>query len=207
MTATGTVPLRTAGLALGVAAAAAGTWWFSDRAPYPYAQHRLLDLQLPVLTNTNLDRLLRPRPGERMLEIGPGTGLQAVHVAPQLGAGGQLDILDIQQEMLTHTMGREDLPSSANVVPHCVDARELPFETATFNAAYLMTALGEIPDPEHVLAEIARVLDPGGRLVVGEFFDRHWIRPGRLRRMAANHGLHLTERLGPGVAYLARFER
>lgn len=207
MPSTDSVQLRNTGLALGVAAVAGGAWWFSDRAPYPYSQHRLLDLQLPILTNTNLDRLLRPRPGERMLEIGPGTGLQAVHIAPQLGALGQLDILDIQQEMLTHTMDREDLHGSANVVPYCADARELPFESATFDAVYLMTALGEIPDPAQVLAETARVLKPGGRLVVGEFFDRHWIRPGRLQRMAAPHRLHLTERLGPGLAYLARFER
>ncbi|MFE7853195.1 hypothetical protein [Streptomyces sp. NPDC057403] len=68
-----------------------------------------------------------------------------------------------------------------------------------------MTALGEIPEPDRVLREAARVLAPGGRLVIGEFFDRHWIPFGRLHRLADAAGLHLTERRGPSPAYLACF--
>ncbi|HEX4787776.1 MAG TPA: hypothetical protein VH372_04895, partial [Actinospica sp.] len=74
-----------AGLAV---AAAAGAWWFTDQAPYPYAQRRLLDLQLPFLAKADLDQILQPRPGEQMLELGPGTGLQTLHIAPQLGPEG-----------------------------------------------------------------------------------------------------------------------
>ncbi|MBS2534004.1 methyltransferase domain-containing protein [Catenulispora sp. NF23] len=196
--------------ATGAAALAAGAWWFTDRAPYPYAQRRLLDLQLPFLGLADLDTVLRPRPGERMLELGPGTGLQALHVAPQLGPQGRLDIVDVQQERLDHVMRRaqEDRAEGDGpgaIVPHLADARELPFEEAEFDAVYLVTALGEIPEPERVLADAARVLKPGGRLVVGEFFDRHWIPFQRLHRMADSQGLHLLERRGPSLAYLAAF--
>ena len=69
-------------------------------APYPYAQGALLDIPLPFLTNRRLDALLGAWPGERVLEIGPGTGLQALHVARQLGPSGRLDVVDIQQAML-----------------------------------------------------------------------------------------------------------
>jgi hypothetical protein len=55
------------------------------RSPYPYAQHWLLDLPLPFLTNRRLDALLAARPGERVLEVRPGTGLQAAQVADLLG--------------------------------------------------------------------------------------------------------------------------
>jgi len=192
-------------VAAGAAAVAAGAWWFGDRAPYPYAQRRLLDLQLPFLGNADLDRVLRARPGERALEIGPGTGLQALHVAPQLGPEGRLDILDVQEEMLEHVMARAEQPGAAPIVPHRADARDLPFDAATFDAVYVVTALGEIPEPERVLAGAARVLKPGGRLVVGEFFDRHWIPFQRLHRMADAQGLHLLERRGPSLAYLAAF--
>jgi ubiquinone/menaquinone biosynthesis C-methylase UbiE len=65
-----------------------------DRALYPYAQHRLLDIPLPLLTRRRLDALLLPNPGERILETGLGTGLQALHVAPQLGADGHLAVVD-----------------------------------------------------------------------------------------------------------------
>lgn len=192
--------------AAGASALAAGAWWLSDQAPYPYAQRRLLDLQLPYLGTADLDAMLRPRPGERMLELGPGTGLQSLHVAPQLGADGHLDIVDIQPEMLDHVMKRALDSGLDTISPHRTDARELPFGNGVFDAVYLVTALGEIPEPERVLAEAARTLKPGGRLVVGEFFDRHWIPLGRLHRLADAQGLHLTGRRGPTVAYLARFQ-
>ena len=200
-------PSRRTGLAAatGAAAFAAGAWWFSDQAPYPYSQRRLLDLPLPFLSAANLDELLQPRPGERILELGPGTGLQSMHVAPQLGPEGRLDIVDIQQEMLDHVMGRAEKAGVTTIVPHRADARDLPFEDGTFDAVYLVTALGEMPAPDLVLGAAARVLKPGGRLVVGEFFDRHWIPFGRLHRLADGQGLHLAERRGPSLAYLARF--
>lgn len=203
-------PSRTTVLAA-AAAVAAGAWWFSDRAPYPYARRRLLDLELPFLRLADLDAVLRPRTGERMLELGPGTGLQALHVAPRLGPDGRLDIVDVQQEMLDHVMRRAEEKAQAGgnaaaaIVPHCSDARELSFDDGVFDAVYLMTALGEIPEPARVLSAAKRVLKPGGRLVVGEFFDRHWIPFGRLHRLADGQGLHLAQRCGPSLAYLARF--
>jgi hypothetical protein len=89
--------------AAGVTAAAASVV-ISDQAPYPYSLHRLLDIPLPLLTARRLDSLLEPRAGQQVLEIGPGTGLQSLHVAPQLGAGGQLAVVDVQLEMLEHVM-------------------------------------------------------------------------------------------------------
>lgn len=49
------------------------------------------------------------------------------------------------------------------------------------------------------------MLTPGGRLVVGEFFDRHWIPFGRLHRLAHACGMYLDVRRGMTFAYLARF--
>ncbi|MDT0464324.1 class I SAM-dependent methyltransferase [Streptomyces gibsoniae] len=206
---THTVPTRPGlrwALAAGtVGAVAAGAWWFGDKAPYPYAQRRLLDLQLPGLTPAGLNAVLRPGPGERILEIGPGTGLQSLHIAPQLGPDGRLDVLDIQPEMLDHVMRRAERKGLTNITPTLSDARELPFPDGAFDAMYLVTALGEIPEPERVLTEAVRVLAPDGRLVVGEFFDRHWIPFGTLHRLADASGLHLAARRGSTLAYLARF--
>jgi ubiquinone/menaquinone biosynthesis C-methylase UbiE len=183
-----------------VLAAAAG-WWYTDSAPYPYAQRRLLDLPLPFLTNRRLDAMLAARPGERMLEIGPGTGLQSLHVAGQLGADGRLDIVDIQRPMLDHVMRRD---TSGVIVATRADARELPFGEGVFDAVYLVTALGEIPDPGAVLREVRRVVRPGGRLVVGEFFDRHFVSLVRLLREANAADLELAAVIGPPFAYFAR---
>ena len=188
------------------AAAAVAAWWFTDSAPYPYAQRALLDLPLPFLTNRRLDALLGARPGERMLEIGPGTGLQALHVASQLGPSGRLDVVDVQPRMLDCVMRRAAARKIGVVMPAHADARELPFADATFDAAYLVTALGEIPDPAAALRELRRVLKPAGRLVVGEFFDRHYVSLITLLRHASASGFRPGVSIGPPFAYLARLE-
>nr|WP_280859635.1 methyltransferase domain-containing protein [Streptomyces sp. SAI-144] len=82
-----------------------------------------------------MDAVLRPRPGERILEIGPGTGLQSLHVAPQLGPEGRLDVLDIQQEMLDHVMCRAERDGLATIRPTRSDAHELPWPRVDSSAA------------------------------------------------------------------------
>jgi ubiquinone/menaquinone biosynthesis C-methylase UbiE len=179
----------------------------ADRyGPYPYTQRWLLDLPLPFLTNRRLDALLGARPGERVLEVGPGTGLQALHVAGVLGARGRLDIVDVQQPMLDHVMRRAAARAISPIVPARADARDLPFEDGSFDAAYLVTVLGEIPDPGAAMREIRRVLKPGGRLVVGEFLDRHYVPLVTLLGYANHAGLRPSAWLGPPLAYFARLE-
>jgi ubiquinone/menaquinone biosynthesis C-methylase UbiE len=194
------------GLAAAVAGAAAWSWWAFDSAPYPYAQRRLLDLPLPFLSQGRLESLLEPHAGQRILEIGPGTGLQALRTAPQLGDDGGLDIVDIQQEMLDHVMRRADDLGIGNITPTRADAHSLPFPDERFDAAYLVTALGEIPQPETALRELRRVVKAEGRVVVGEFFDRHQVRRPILARHANAAGLHVTRLIGPPFAYYARLE-
>jgi len=75
---------------------------------------------------------------------------------------------------------------------------------ATFDAAYLVTVLGEIPDPAAAVRELGRVLKPTGRLVVGEFLDRHYVPVVDLLRYGNAAGLELSARLGPPLAYFAR---
>ena len=97
------------------------------------------------------------------------------------------------------------------VVPVHADARELSHPDAshpdaTFDAAYLCATLGEVPDVDAALAELRRVLRPGGRLVVGEtFFEPIFVRARDLQARAERVGLR-HERRGGGVAgYFARF--
>jgi ubiquinone/menaquinone biosynthesis C-methylase UbiE len=161
-------------------------------------------LPLPFLTNRRLDAILGIRPGERVLEIGPGTGLQTLHVAGLLGDGGRLDIVDIQGEMLEHVMSRARAAGITSITPARSDARQLPFPGATFDAAYLVTVLGEIPDPAVAVRELRRVLKTTGRLVVGEFLDRHYVPFVDLLSYGNAAGLELSVRLGPPLAYFAR---
>jgi ubiquinone/menaquinone biosynthesis C-methylase UbiE len=199
-------PVKRPALIAAAAAGAVAAWWWTDSAPYPYAQRWLLDLPLPFLTNRRLDALLAVRPGERVLEVGPGTGLQALHVAGLLGAGGRLDIVDIQQPMLDHVVRRAEAAKIGSIVAARADARELPYDDGSFDAAYLVTVLGEVPDPGAAIREIGRVLKPGGRLVVGEFADRHYVPLVTLLRYANDAGLRPSAWLGPPLAYFASFQ-
>jgi predicted O-methyltransferase YrrM len=72
----------------------------------PYSLRFLLDFPHPSVTRSRLRELLSPQPGERVLEIGPGTGYYSLHAVRWLEPEGTLEVLDIQQQMLDHTMRR-----------------------------------------------------------------------------------------------------
>ena len=197
-----------AGGAAGGGLLAAALWWRTHPSACPYSQRFWIDAPHPLITRGRLREALGSVAGARVLEIGPGTGYYTLAAAGWIGPGGRLDIVDIQQEMLDLTMRRARKRGLGNLVATQGDARSLPFADSTFDAAFLVTVLGEIPDQDAVLREIARVLRPGGRLVVGELFgDPHWVAPARLRRRGEGAGLRFDERMGTPLAYFARLSR
>jgi SAM-dependent methyltransferase len=180
--------------------------WRAEPSACPHAQRLWVELPRPLLTRSRLQQILAPKPGDRVLEVGPGTGYYALHTARWLSPGGTLDILDIQQEMLDRTVRQARERGITNVVPTLGDARELPYPDDTFDAAYLVVVLGEVPDQGHALEELRRVLKSDGRLVVGEWLlDPHMVRFGTLRARAEAAGLGFERRLGGAPAYFASF--
>ena len=188
------------GVALGVGA----LWWRKHPSACPYGQRWLVEPPHPFITRSRLREVLTPQPGERILEVGPGTGYYSLPVAEWIGPDGHLDLFDIQQEMLDLTIGRARERGLSNLVAEQGDARQLPYPDDTFDAALLVTVLGEVPDQELALGELARVVKPGGRVVNGELFgDPHWVSPPALRRRAAAAGLRIEQRVGSPLAYFA----
>ena len=186
---------------------AAGLWWRRHPSACPYNQRFWVEAPHPFITRARLLETLAPRPGERMLEVGPGTGYYTLDVARRL-EGGELHVFDLQQEMIDHTIRRAREAGIANLVPRQGDARELPYADGSFDGAYLVTVLGEVPGKQAAVDELARVLRPGGRLVVGELFgDPHWVSPGELQRLAAAAGLSFESRIGPAFGSFSRFTR
>jgi ubiquinone/menaquinone biosynthesis C-methylase UbiE len=191
--------------AAALAVVAAAYWWRKNPSACPYGQRFWVEAPHPLITRGRLREALAPDPGERVLEIGPGTGYYTVDLARWLGADGAVEIFDIQQEMLDHTLERARENGVSNVHPALGDARELPYEDDSFDAAILITVLGEIPDQDAALREINRVLKPGGRLVVGELFgDPHMVTLGSLRRRAEAASLVFERHIGPKLGYFAR---
>jgi ubiquinone/menaquinone biosynthesis C-methylase UbiE len=162
----------------------------------------------PFITRERLRSVLEPAAGERVLEVGPGTGYYALPVARWLEPNGRLDVLDIQQEMLDHTMRRAASEGIANIAGERADAREMPYEDETFDAAYLVTVLGEIPDQDAALRELRRVVRPNGRIVVGELFgDPHMVTFRALRDRAETAGLEVERKLGGRLWHFTRLRR
>jgi ubiquinone/menaquinone biosynthesis C-methylase UbiE len=184
----------------------AALWWRKNPSACPYSQRFWVEAPHPLITRARLREILEPRPGERVLEIGPGTGYYTLDLAEWVGDDGAIEIFDIQQEMLDHTTRAAGERGLDNVNATLGDARQLRWDDDDFDAAILIAVLGEIPDQDAALREVARVLRPGGRLVVGELFgDPHYVAPGALGRRAAAAGLAFERRLGPKVGYFARF--
>jgi ubiquinone/menaquinone biosynthesis C-methylase UbiE len=189
----------------GAAVVGAAFWWRRNPSACPYSQRFWVEAPHPFITRGRLREILEPRPGERVLEVGPGTGYYALPVAGWLAPDGRLDVADVQQEMLDHTVGRAREQGIDNIAPVCVDARSLPFPTDSFDAAYLVTVLGEIPDQGAALRELRRVVKPEGRIVVGELFgDPHMVTHRALRDRATASGLQVERKLGGRLWHFTR---
>src|SRR3954453_14361435 len=141
--------------ATATAVLAAAPWWRRNPSACPYGQRFWVEAPHPLITRERLRRVLAPRPGERVLEVGPGTGYYSLALAEWLGPDGPLELFDLQQEMLDHTLRRAGgLAARMNATQG--DATALPYPDGSFDAVVLTCTLGEIPDQAAALRELAR---------------------------------------------------
>lgn len=191
-------------LAAGAAVFGAAWWWRKNPSACPYGQRFWVEAPHPFITRSRLLAALDPQPGERILEVGPGTGYYTLDVAKKLESEGSLNVFDLQHEMLDHTMQRAQTGGVSNIVPLQGTVEALSYPDESFDAAFLVTVLGEVPDQDKALGELHRVLKPGGRLIVGELLgDPHYVTPPSLERRAQSAGLQLRERRGTWLGYFA----
>lgn len=108
------------------------------------------------------------REGSRVLDVAGGTGDLSRAFAKKVGASGEVWLTDINNAMLTH--GRDRLLDRGLLVPalQC-DAEQLPFPDNYFDCITVAFGLRNMTHKDRALAEMYRVLRPGGRLLVLEF--------------------------------------
>lgn len=109
-------------------------------------------------------RLAAPRAGERALDVGAGTGTATVALARALGRDGC--VLGIDFSPATCARATLETPAGLAVVYRTMDAEALALDTGSFDLAISFSAIFHFPHPLVALGELARVLRPGGRLVV-----------------------------------------
>lgn len=140
---------------------AAATWDATVTVPHPF-----------------LDRLVRAaalRPGDAVLDAGCGTGVLLPRLAQVVGPAGRVYALDISTAMLERAAAR--LPSAVLL---CAPAEAIPLAAASVRAVLCYSAFPHFPDQGRAVREMARVLGPGGRLVIGHAEAREAI--NRLHR-------------------------
>lgn len=118
---------------------------------------------------------LPEKPG-RVLLAGVGTGLDLPHLPVQHSYVG----LDLNQAMLRRALPRV---GHFDFLPVQGDAQRLPFADNSFDSAVLHLILAVVPQPTYCFAEIARILKPGGQVLVFDKFLRRG-QPALVRRLA-----------------------
>ena len=141
---------------------------FSSVAPRYDLMNDVLSGGLHRLWKAFTIRQAGVRPGMRVLDVAAGTGDLGRAFARAAGPEGLVVLTDINAQMLT--AGRDRLLDEGRIVPavRC-DAERLPFPDRTFDVVSVGFGLRNMTHKEQALAQMRRVLKPGGRLLVLEF--------------------------------------
>jgi demethylmenaquinone methyltransferase/2-methoxy-6-polyprenyl-1,4-benzoquinol methylase len=140
-----------------------------DRVAERYdVMNDLMSLGLHRLWKSFAIEIARPRRGERVLDVAAGSGDLAEALARRVSPGGEVWLTDLNRRMLER--GRDRMLDAGLLAPavQC-DAERLPFPPAYFDCVTVGFGLRNMTRKDAALAEMARVLKPGGRLVVLEF--------------------------------------
>ncbi|MEW6583654.1 MAG: bifunctional demethylmenaquinone methyltransferase/2-methoxy-6-polyprenyl-1,4-benzoquinol methylase UbiE [Actinomycetota bacterium] len=149
---------------------------FDRIAPRYDLLNRLMTMGLDRRWRALAADLSEARPGHRVLDSCTGTGNLALELASRVGPEGEVVALDFSEEMLRHA--REKLDSARAPMQFIAgDALALPFPDDAFDAATVAFGVRNLDDLDRGLAEMARVVRPGGRVVILEITTPQRLRP------------------------------
>ncbi|HOB76118.1 MAG TPA: methyltransferase domain-containing protein [Phycisphaerae bacterium] len=160
--------------------------------------YNLLVWPLSRMRRASIQRL-DLRPGEKVLIVGAGTGLDLDY----LPSGTDITAIDLTPAMLARLRRRAERLGLA-VNARILDGHTLDFPDNSFDAAILHLILAVIPDPVRCVREVARVLRPGGRAVIMDKFIPDKKRTPAIAQMLNPVldflGTNVSRKLGPILA-------
>jgi SAM-dependent methyltransferase len=130
-------------------------WRSYDSVAEPYARVRAIHL---TLLARDLVALVAPAFRGRVLDVGAGTGVAAHAALSATGADGTVVAVDPSMEMLRRIDARGRIPAAIGATP------DLPFGPDRFDAVVANLVIADVPDYRPALADMVRVLRPGGRV-------------------------------------------
>ncbi|MFY7907373.1 MAG: bifunctional demethylmenaquinone methyltransferase/2-methoxy-6-polyprenyl-1,4-benzoquinol methylase UbiE [Burkholderiaceae bacterium] len=141
---------------------------FDSVAPKYDLMNDVMSMGLHRIWKSYTQMVANVRPGQRVLDIAGGTGDLSLGFAPKVGPAGLVVHTDINEAMLRE--GRSRLLDKGVALPTLVcDAEALPFADGHFDLVSVAFGLRNMTHKDKALAEMCRVLKPGGRLMVLEF--------------------------------------
>jgi ubiquinone/menaquinone biosynthesis C-methylase UbiE len=173
-----------------------GLWWRreSRRRQLPCPAWLAWLLENPFMdtvagTQATLDRI-GVGPGERLLDVGSGPGRLAIPAARRAGTAGSVTAVDVQPQMLARLRQRAAQAGVDNIEPRLMDiSAGNNLDPESYDRAWLVTVLGEIPDKASALGNIYRSLKPGGTLSITEILpDPHYQRYSTVLHLAQSAG-------------------
>jgi SAM-dependent methyltransferase len=132
----------------------------------PLWRDQLAPAQVELMTCAGL------MPGERVLDVGCGTGIVALDAAARVAPGGDVVGVDLSSRMLGVAQRRAMQERCTNVSFERMNAEQLGLPDSSFNVALCALALMYMPGPERAVLEMRRVLRPGGRIVLAVWGER-----------------------------------
>lgn len=184
--------------------------WLSQRRSLPCPTWLSGLIEGPVMdrilgTQATLDRI-GLKPGQRVLEVGPGPGRLLIPAAQRVLPGGEVVGLDIQPGMIERLKARAAQAGVSNLTPTLGDATQSHFPPESFDVIYFCTVLGEIPDREAALQQCYAALKPGGTLSITEIFpDPHYQSRATVQWLAESAGFRLQALYGLWYFFTANF--
>lgn len=170
---------------------------FSSVAERYDLMNDLMSLGIHRLWKRHFVATLGLRPGHRVLDLAGGTGDIAALMAPRVGGHGRIVLADINDAMLRRGRDRLiDAGRAERVGFAQVNAEALPFPGGSFDRVTIAFGLRNVTDPSAALAEMHRVLRPGGRAAILEFSRV----PDALEPIYEWYSFNVLPRLGAWVA-------
>lgn len=165
------------------------------------------------LTPHQLVKELYLKPGDRVADIGAGTGVYTIALAEEVGATGQVYAVDVHRDALHTLAATLERKGIINVEMLWADAeKQIPIDAYSLDAVVLSNTLFQFEHHDKALSLIAKLIKPEGQILVVDWRDSfsgigphpgHVIQEEQAIKMVESHGFRLLKRLPAGDYHYA----